>query len=50
MTNELVVQSTFRESDERLGEQDILSLIDGGRSEVLDWLPGRAPVADIAAT
>jgi ATP-dependent DNA helicase RecG len=39
------------ERDEQpLSEQDILGLLDGGRSDEADWLPGRAPVGDIAET
>ncbi len=31
-----------------IGEQDVLSLVSAGRSADVDWLPGRAPVEDIA--
>lgn len=33
-----------------LGENDILALLEGGRTATVDWLPGRAPVVDIATT
>jgi ATP-dependent DNA helicase RecG len=38
----------FIESEQALDEEDVLDLLKAGRSEVLDWLPGRAPVGDIA--
>ena len=31
-------------------EEDVLDLQRSGRTDVLDWLPGRAPVSDIAVT
>lgn len=31
-----------------MDENDVLSLVKNGRSVLLDWLPGRAPVSDIA--
>jgi ATP-dependent DNA helicase RecG len=40
----------FVEADPFLDEEDILDLLRAGRSAVLDWLPGRTPVSDIAAT
>ncbi|NDJ77646.1 MAG: transcriptional regulator [Chloroflexi bacterium] len=33
-----------------MDEKDVLALINTGRTEVADWLPGRAPVSDIATT
>ncbi len=39
----------FFEPTQTLDEKDVLALLESGRSDVLDWLPGRAPVADIAA-
>ena len=38
----------FVESDRFLDETDIFDLLKAGRSERADWLPGRAPVSDIA--
>lgn len=49
MTEDQVAYTYFHESEERLSEQDVLSLISAGRSAMLDWLPGRAPVGDIAS-
>lgn len=31
-------------------EKELLNLLQGGQNEVLNWLPGRAPVEDIATT
>jgi ATP-dependent DNA helicase RecG len=42
-------QTRFAESGQSLSEEDVLALLKAGRSEVLDWLPGRALVSDIAA-
>lgn len=42
--------SRFPEAAQTIEEQDILAYLEAGRSEVLDWLPGRAPVSDIAET
>jgi ATP-dependent DNA helicase RecG len=44
------VHARFVESEHSLDEEDVLELLKVGRSEVLDWLPGRALVGDIAAT
>jgi ATP-dependent DNA helicase RecG len=44
------VQTRFAESEQTFSEEDVLGLLKAGRSEVLDWLPGRALVSDIAAT
>jgi ATP-dependent DNA helicase RecG len=38
----------FAETGEKVGQQGVLDLLSAGRSDVVDWLPGRAPVADIA--
>ena len=38
----------FLESDDVLNEKDVLALLERGRSDVVDWLPGRAPIIDIA--
>lgn len=32
-----------------MDEQDIITLLKNGRSDMVDWLPGRSPVPDIAA-
>lgn len=40
----------FEEPESDIGEEDILVLLDSGRSAAVDWLPGRAPVSDVAAT
>lgn len=40
----------FVETHKGVNEADIMTLLSGGRSEVLDLLPGRAPVSDIAIT
>jgi ATP-dependent DNA helicase RecG len=32
------------------GEQEVLAMLESKKSEVLDWLPGRVPVADLAMT
>ncbi|HVO70126.1 MAG TPA: ATP-binding protein [Aggregatilineaceae bacterium] len=39
----------FNESEQVMHEEEILVLMESGRSDVADWLPGRAPVGDIAA-
>jgi ATP-dependent DNA helicase RecG len=44
------VHARFIESEQPLEEGDVLELLKAGRSDVLDWLPGRALVGDIAAT
>ena len=42
--------SRFPEAAQTIGEKEILTFLETGRSELLDWLPGRAPVSDIAET
>ncbi len=38
----------FDDPEDGLEEEEILALLEKGRSDELDWLPGRAPVGDIA--
>lgn len=40
----------FYEPKQTVSEAEIVTLLESGRSEVLDLLPGRAPVSDIATT
>lgn len=40
----------FVETKKGINEADIMTSLAGGRSDVLDLLPGRAPVSDIAIT
>jgi len=42
-------RARFFEAQEKFTQQGILDLLAAGRSGVVDWLPGRAPVSDIAA-
>lgn len=43
-------RARFDEPEADIDEKDVLVMLDAGRSEELDWLPGRAPVGDIALT
>lgn len=43
-------QSAFTERAYDLDEKEVIQLLAKGRTDQLDWLPGRAPVADIAET
>jgi ATP-dependent DNA helicase RecG len=42
-------QTLFDKAEQVMHEEEILVLMESGRSDVADWLPGRAPVGDIAA-
>ena len=46
--NAQVTRTPFVEAGQAMQEEDILALLEAGRSNTVDWLPGRAPVADIA--
>lgn len=48
-SNPVMHKARFFEAQERFTQQGILDLLAAGRSETVDWLPGRAPVSDIAA-
>ncbi len=41
-------RTRFRTARQTLTAEQVETLLAGGRSAVLDWLPGRAPVGDIA--
>ncbi len=40
--------SPFIQAEKKIGEDEILNMLNTGRSERVEWLPGRAPVSDIA--
>jgi ATP-dependent DNA helicase RecG len=41
-------RTPFVEAGQAMQEDKILALMEAGRSDIVDWLPGRAPVGDIA--
>ncbi|MBN1565367.1 MAG: putative DNA binding domain-containing protein [Anaerolineae bacterium] len=47
-TNSPPPRTRFFEPSQTLTEKDVLALLAAGRSDVLDWLPGRAPISDVA--
>lgn len=46
----MVLNANLSSSEQVPEEQIITDLLEAGRTDVADWLPGRAPVSDIAAT
>ncbi len=38
----------FFDTGQVLNEEEVLALLAAGRSAIVDWLPGRAPISDIA--
>lgn len=44
----IAAKARFFEPNQKMTASEVLELLRGGRSEAVDWLPGRAPVTDIA--
>ena len=47
-SNAQPTQTSFVDAGQAISEQEILEMLEAGRSAVVAWLPGRAPVGDIA--
>ncbi len=48
-TAQTISRERFLEPNQKITAQEALELLRNGRSETVDWLPGRAQVSDIAA-
>jgi len=48
-TTQTISRERFLEPNQKITAQETLELLRNGRSETVDWLPGRAQVSDIAA-